>query len=191
MTREENGIRASAFIATSLDGFIARRNGELDWLHSAGAASGDEDHGYGAFMRTVDVIVMGRHTFEKVRSFDKWPYEKPAVVLASRPLVPNELRGAVRHMSGSPPQILAKLFAEGLRQAYVDGGKTVPAGRVHSAPDPHPDPRSHRTRNPIVRTRSPRHPATAHPDPSVPGRYRPERVHRSRPGGNGALTGKT
>ncbi len=78
-------MRASVFIATSLDGYIARQNGELDWLPADGELSDGEDHGYWAFMATVDMLVIGRHTFEKVLTFGRWPYgEKPVVVLTSK-----------------------------------------------------------------------------------------------------------
>jgi dihydrofolate reductase len=119
-------MNATVYIATSLDGFIARENGELDWLHEGGASSDGEDYGYKAFMQTVDAIVMGRHTYEKVRTFNKWPYDKPVIVLASRPLaIPPELQGAVEHMSGQPAEILARLSARGMHHVYVDGGRTI------------------------------------------------------------------
>ena len=62
-------IRGSVFIATSLDGFIARQDGALDWLPS----DGGEPHGYDEFIATVDAIVIGRKTFETVLTFDTWP----------------------------------------------------------------------------------------------------------------------
>ncbi|NES12084.1 dihydrofolate reductase, partial [Pseudomonas laurentiana] len=55
-------LRASAFIATSLDGYIAREDGSLDWL--IGATHSADDHGYTAFMATIDTLIMGRSTFE-------------------------------------------------------------------------------------------------------------------------------
>ncbi|HZI77005.1 MAG TPA: dihydrofolate reductase family protein, partial [Gemmatimonadales bacterium] len=71
-------MKASVFIATSLDGFIARRDGRLDWLPQ----DGGEPHGYDEFIATVDAIVIGRNTFETVLTFDAWPYEtKPVIVL--------------------------------------------------------------------------------------------------------------
>ena len=78
------GVRCSAFLATSLDGFIAREDGGLDWLDRANAqVPAGEDCGYAAFMATVDALVMGRHTFEKVLSFHEWPYaDKPVWVLS-------------------------------------------------------------------------------------------------------------
>jgi dihydrofolate reductase len=62
-------IKASVYIATSLDGFIARVNGDLDWLTGGNDTQSDSDYGYQAFMDTVDVVVMGRNTFEKVLTF--------------------------------------------------------------------------------------------------------------------------
>lgn len=63
-------MKASVFIATSLDGFIARQNGALDWL----PPNGGEPHGYVEFMATVDALVIGRKTFETVLTFDDGSY---------------------------------------------------------------------------------------------------------------------
>jgi dihydrofolate reductase len=120
-------IKASVFIATSLDGFIARANGELDWLTGADGASTEQDYGYQEFMDTVDTIVMGRNTFELVLTFDTWPYSgKKVVVLSSRPkAIPPHLVGDVEWLS-LPPQRLVELLADrGARHLYVDGGKTI------------------------------------------------------------------
>ena len=78
-------MKASVFIGTSLDGFIARENGDLDFLPPGGG----EPHGYDEFMATVDALVIGRKTFETVLTFDIWPYgEKLVFVLSTRPLAP-------------------------------------------------------------------------------------------------------
>jgi dihydrofolate reductase len=61
-------VRASVFVGTSLDGFIARANGDFDFLPPGGG----EPHGYDEFMATVDALVMGRKTFETVLRFDTW-----------------------------------------------------------------------------------------------------------------------
>ena len=112
----------SVFIGTSLDGFIARANGDLDWLPEGGG----EDHGYHEFMATVDALVIGRGTFEKVLSFDAWPYgDKPVVVLSSRPLELSAIAGAVEQMSGNPAEVVSRLAARGLHHLYVDGGVTI------------------------------------------------------------------
>ena len=116
-------MKASVFIATSLDGFIARLDGALDWL----PADGGEPHGYDEFMATIDALVIGRKTFETVLAFDAWPYGiKPVIVLSSRP---DELKapgGAVCDMmTGTPDEIVTRLAARGIRHLYIDGGVTV------------------------------------------------------------------
>ncbi|MGA1209408.1 MAG: dihydrofolate reductase family protein, partial [Gemmobacter sp.] len=86
-------ISGHVFIATSLDGFIARPDGGLDWLEHPGA--GAEDHGYGAFVAGIDGILMGRATFEVVARFDPWPYDRPLIVLSAR-LGPDAIPPALR-----------------------------------------------------------------------------------------------
>ena len=115
-------MKASVFIGTSLDGFIARTNGDLDFLPPGGG----EPHGYDEFMATVDALIIGRKTFETVLTFDKWPYgEKIVVVLSTRPLAAAPLGAVVERMSGSPAKILSQLTARGIRHIYVDGGITI------------------------------------------------------------------
>ncbi len=118
-------MTASVFIATSLDGFIARENGDIDWLEAP--AEDGEDYGFADFFRSVDALVMGRNTFELARSFDDWPYgSKPVVVLTSRFLdIPEELAGHVGSMSGTPEEIVSVLSRKGMKRLYVDGGKTI------------------------------------------------------------------
>ena len=75
-------IATSVYIATSLDGFIAREDGSIDWLMEANTAvPPGEDCGYAAFMGTVDVLIMGRGTYEQVATFEPWPYEGRRVVV--------------------------------------------------------------------------------------------------------------
>jgi dihydrofolate reductase len=116
-------MRASVFIATSLDGFIARPDGALDWL----PAGGGEPHGYDEFIATVDAIVIGRKTFETVLTFDGWPYgKKPVVVLSSRASELTAPAGAVCDMmAGTPHDIVARLAERGMKHLYVDGGVTI------------------------------------------------------------------
>ncbi|SEB83829.1 Dihydrofolate reductase [Pseudomonas saponiphila] len=115
------------FIATSVDGFIARDDGAIDWLPSGESA---EDYGYAAFVDTVDGIVMGRATYDSVLGFTPWPFTKPVVVL-SRTLgqqdVPQRLEGKVRISAAQPVALVAQLRAEGWKSAYVDGGKLIQA----------------------------------------------------------------
>jgi len=116
-------MKASVFVGTSVDGFIARRNGDFDFLPEGGG----EPHGYDEFMSSVDVLVIGRNTFEKVLTFEKWPYaEKRVVVLSSRTIDVSNFRGAtIERMSGSPAQITDRLATSGASHAYIDGGITI------------------------------------------------------------------
>lgn len=115
-------MTASVFVGASVDGFIARPNHDLDWLPEDA-----EPHGYDEFIAGIDAIVMGRNTFEKVLSFEAWPYgDKRVVVLSSRPLDLSAARGGVvEQMAGPPAEIVSRLAATGAHHLYVDGGVTL------------------------------------------------------------------
>jgi dihydrofolate reductase len=115
-------VRASVFVGTSLDGFIARANGDFDFLMPCGS----EPHGYDEFMSTVDALVIGRKTYEKVLTFSTWPYgEKRVFVLSTHALLPAPAGAVVERLSGDPAEIVSHLSARGVEHAYVDGGITV------------------------------------------------------------------
>jgi dihydrofolate reductase len=116
-------MTSSVFVGASVDGFIARQNGDLDWLPTGGG----EPHGYDEFIAGVDTILIGRKTFETVLTFGAWPYgDKRVVVLSSHPVDLSAVRGGiVEQMSGPPPAILSELAAGGARHVYVDGGITI------------------------------------------------------------------
>jgi dihydrofolate reductase len=116
-------MMVSVFIGTSVDGFIARPNGDLDFLPEGGG----EPHGCNEFMASVDTIVIGRKTFETVLTYETWPYgTKRVVVLSSRPIDFSAVRGGVvEQMVGPPADIVSKLAATGTQHVYVDGGVTI------------------------------------------------------------------
>ncbi len=116
-------MSVSVFIGTSVDGFIARPNGALDFLPEGGG----EPHGYNEFIASVDAIVIGRKTFETVLAFDTWPYgDKRVVVLSSRPVDLSAVRGGVVEQMGGPPaEIVSQLAARGIHHLYIDGGVTI------------------------------------------------------------------
>ncbi|WP_436717191.1 dihydrofolate reductase family protein [Roseiconus lacunae] len=119
---------ASVYIATSLDGFIARPDGNLDWLDEANAiVSSGEDCGYGDFMKTIDVLVMGRNTYEKVRTLGPWPYGRKRVIVLSRHSItfPDDMPSCVTHSAESPDELHRRLSDEGVNKLYVDGGVTI------------------------------------------------------------------
>ncbi|WP_243324386.1 dihydrofolate reductase family protein [Geothrix sp. SG200] len=116
-------MTVSVFVGTSVDGFIARPNHDLDWLPEGGG----EDHGFGAFLAGIDAVVMGRKTFKKVLTFDPWPYgSKRVVVLSGQPLkLPSAIGRVVEQMAGPPAEIVARLAERGATNLYVDGGITI------------------------------------------------------------------
>src|SRR2546423_2552614 len=114
-------VKASVFVGTSLDGFMARENGEFDFLPPGGG----EPHGYDEFLASVDALVIGRHTFETILSFDTWPYPKPVFVLSSRALAPTPPTAVVERMAGDPHDVMSQLDARGFKHVYVDGGITI------------------------------------------------------------------
>jgi dihydrofolate reductase len=119
---EDLAMTVSVFIGTSLDGFIARPNGGLDFL----PPEGGEPHGYSEFIAAIDALVIGRKTFETVQAFPEWPYaDKRVVVLSNRPLDLAGVPGVVEQMAGAPAEIVAKLAASGAHHLYIDGGETI------------------------------------------------------------------
>ncbi len=114
------------FIATSLDGKIADKEGGIDWLHSIPNPD-NNDMGYGAFMEGIDALVMGRTTFETVCGFDMdWPYDKPVFVLSnSLNQLPSEYQDKAHLVNGSLTEILDQIHNKGYSNLYIDGGKTI------------------------------------------------------------------
>lgn len=130
--------KCSIFIATSLDGFIAREDDSLDWLDAANELiPPGEDCGYGEHISTVDTLVMGRSTFEKVLGFGEWPYGATPVVVMSRRdfTLPPSLPECVSTSRKSPKELLAELSSIGVRHVYVDGGLTIQSFLAESLVD--------------------------------------------------------
>ena len=114
-----------AYIATSLDGYIARTNGDISWLDEIPNPE-NSDFGYSEFIRNIDAIIMGRNTFEKVLEFDDWPYEQLVFVLSNTlKKVPEYLIDRVEIVCGDLKTILEDLEKRELKNLYVDGGKTI------------------------------------------------------------------
>lgn len=128
-------MKTSAFVGISLDGFLARVSGAYDFLTTALDPDG-EFNGYHAFFATVDVVILGRNTYEVVLPFPMWPYgTTPVFVLSSRSLVPPRPTAIVEPIAGTPQEVLSQLASRGFRHAYVDGGITIQqflrAGLLH------------------------------------------------------------
>ena len=113
------------FVGTSLDGFIARENGDFDWLTAAGDALGET--GYDEFFASVDAMVLGRGTFDTVSMFPEWPYAGKRVYVLSRTLLRSHA-GQDRPdttVHATLGDVIEALIAEGRRRVYVDGGQTI------------------------------------------------------------------
>ena len=129
--------KCSVFIATSLDGFIARPDGGIDWLNEANAlVPPGEDCGFSQFMSGIDALIMGRNTFEQVLTFGEWPYGETPVIVLSRSLtsLPGHLPDTVSLSAEDPAILVQRLSAAGMQHLYVDGGLTIQsflaAGRI-------------------------------------------------------------
>ena len=120
-------MKVTVYIATSVDGFIARQNGALDWLPGEASVGDEEDYGYQEFIDSVDALVMGRNTYEKVLSFGSWPYgDKPVIILSHRHVnIPNRIANTVTSMSVPPSDVVRCLEEQGWNHLYIDGGKTI------------------------------------------------------------------
>jgi len=115
-------MRGSVFIGTSLDGFIARSDGSLDFLSPVG----DEPHGFEEFIASVDALVMGRKTYDIVLEFGSWPYgEKPVFVLSSADIKVPPRGAIVERMHGNPRDIASEIATRSIEHIYVDGGVTI------------------------------------------------------------------
>ena len=113
--------RFSVFIAASLDGFIARPDGGLDWLDAVHVPG--EDYGYQSFFDSVDALLLGAGTYETIRSFPEWPYgDKPCYVATTRPWVTVKREVFLR---GSPVSMARTLAERGYSRIYLDGGTLI------------------------------------------------------------------
>ena len=111
------------YIGTSVDGFIAREDGDLGWLMSRGEAAGDA--GYSDFSAAIDTMLIGRSTYDFVKSFGSWPYEGKHVVVLSRTLAADadDKISVVRDLDEAG----ARLQSLGAQRVYIDGGRTIQA----------------------------------------------------------------
>jgi dihydrofolate reductase len=128
-------MKCSVFIATSADGYIATRAGDVDWLESAGNPAADmgerSDMGFREYMASIDCIIMGRKSMEKIASFnltpEQWPYGDIRIIVLSNTLTeaPESLESRMEIYSGDIPALISRLQSEGYQHAYIDGGMTI------------------------------------------------------------------
>jgi len=119
-------ITGHVFIATSLDGFIAKTDGDIEWLLKRDDPN--EDHGFNSFIENIDGIIMGRETYEKVIKFDEWFYSKPVIVLSKTLTdtnIPDRLKDKVRILNLTPRELMNSLAQNDWKRVYVDGGRLI------------------------------------------------------------------
>jgi dihydrofolate reductase len=113
------------YIATSLDGYIATKEGGIDWLMDTPNPDND-DYGYAEFMKDIDALVMGCNTFEKVLTLGDWFYKKTVFVLSNTLIsVPTELTGKVEIVKGDLKTLIGNLAKRDFNNLYIDGGKVI------------------------------------------------------------------
>ena len=113
------------YIATSIDGYIAGPNGNLEWLNNIPNPD-KSDYGYFDFIKKVDAILMGKNTFQQVLTFGKWPYRKPVFVLSNSLIeIPENLIGKAEIINGEITKVNKDLNKQGFKNLYIDGGKTI------------------------------------------------------------------
>lgn len=117
-------MRTCVYVGVSLDGFIARKDGNIDWLLEFDSPDvGDE---FKKFMSRIDAVVMGRNTFELVLTFPDWVYDKHVFVLSSSmKVLPEKAKGKASLLSLRPQEAINYLSRKGLSSLYVDGGKVI------------------------------------------------------------------
>src|ERR1700730_6414364 len=117
----------TVYIASSLDGYIAREDGSIDWLMELPNPD-KSDYGFSVFLERIDGIIMGRKSFETILGFDEWPYSKPVPVFVlsdSLDKLPNKFSGRAEIVRGELKGILESLKVKGIHNLYIDGGKTI------------------------------------------------------------------
>jgi len=128
-------MKCSVFIATSADGYIATKSGDVDWLEKVGKADAEmgefSDMGFNNYASSIDCMIMGRKCMEKISSFnltpEQWPYGDIPIFVLSNTLkeAPENLKGKVEMYSGEVPVLISQLEREGFQHAYIDGGATI------------------------------------------------------------------
>ena len=117
-------MKSKVYIGTSLDGFIARKDGDFSWLSQF--ANDEAIKAYEEFINTIDAIVIGKGTFEKVLTFSSWPYTKKVFVLStSIKEVPDSVKEKAVILSMKPKDLLLYFSGLGILNIYIDGGLVI------------------------------------------------------------------
>lgn len=113
--------KISIYIATSIDGYIARKDGSLDWLDRVGGF--DEDYGFQKLLDSIDAVILGRGTYEIAAGVTDWPYKGKKIVVLSHSL--KTVREEAEIFRGDLTELVSQLHSEGIKHIWIDGGVTI------------------------------------------------------------------
>ena len=117
----KNRPKISVYIAISIDGYIARSDGNLDWLDRVGGF--DEDYGFQTLLDSIDAVILGRKTYEAAATVPDWPYKGKRIVILSNTL--KTVREGAEIFRGDITQLLSQLNSDGIKHIWIDGGLTI------------------------------------------------------------------
>ncbi len=113
--------KISIYIATSIDGYIARKDGNIDWLDRVSGF--DEDYGFQKLLNSIDAVILGRNTYEVAASVLDWPYKGKRIVVLSKSL--KTVREEAELFQGDLTQLISQLHSDGIQHIWIDGGVTI------------------------------------------------------------------
>ena len=117
-------MKITYYVASSLDGYIAKQDGDVSWLDDLGISP--EEAGYEEFYSTVDALVMGRKTYDMIVSFGQWPYgDKPVWICSSRKVKP--INDCNMQNGKTPQDIYSEAQAQGVNHLWLVGGGMLAA----------------------------------------------------------------
>jgi dihydrofolate reductase len=121
MNNTHNRPKISVYIAASIDGYIARTDGSLDWLDRVGGF--DDDYGFQDLLKSIDAVILGRHTYEIAASVVDWPYTGKRIIVLSNSL--QTVRQEAELFRGDVSKLILELHKDGIQHIWIDGGKTI------------------------------------------------------------------
>jgi dihydrofolate reductase len=115
----QNNRRLFLYIAMSLDGYIAKQDDDISFLTAVEQEG--EDYGYSKFIETIDTVILGRKTYDKILAMGiDWPYGDRKVFVLTRTPKPDLVN--IRFYSGSLADLISTLKDQEGKHIYCDGG---------------------------------------------------------------------
>ena len=115
-------MKITYYVASSLDGYIAKEDGDVSWLEELNISM--EDAGYNEFYSTVEALVMGRKTYEMIVSFGQWPYgDKPVWVCSRNEIAP--IKGCNLQAGSTPKEAYKAANEMNINHLWLVGGGSL------------------------------------------------------------------